>query len=501
MFDLRFGDRKLLRGRTCITCDHCVPADTLTSLITITPSVFSIHHPSYKRGELPIIVELYISLLHFVLRCQMSNQADLICRKNHRLLLDAVMVASSCPVEILEYILDIYEEHYIDRTADGQVIFRPKRHLLPLLRLSKLWHIVSERRLYRCISIEGKIKHKKRRKAAKRCTGVGALAAGLLDTLSTNLRLASLVEELRLGIRDAEPEELSAWTRMHVYLVVACPNLQRLVMKGFASSERDTLVDALKQTSLVSFYICPNDFAIMEWRARFDSDMMGMSMFFELIPSWPEIQSLALVRIARRRRKPSEGEFDAQCDLGEPWSPRCCPNLRSINLFGNLLRSTDIRVLREMCDSVAKLNVDDCYYGGELDMRTFSECLCAWSPTLESLHIRLPSPSYQPILNSLSALNKLTELHIHRSTLPFDYIAHLAQLEQLCYVPDLGITEDEIDNLCDRLEHPEEFCALVDLVIRPEYGVDFGRRLKTVCRRRGIKLERWEMEAFPGFLP
>lgn len=101
----------------------------------------------------------------------MSNRADLICRKNYRLQSDAVM-ASSCPVEILEYILDIYEEHLSDRTADRQVIFRPKRHLLALLRLSKLWHIVSERRLYRCISIEGKIKHKKKRKAAKRYTGV-----------------------------------------------------------------------------------------------------------------------------------------------------------------------------------------------------------------------------------------------------------------------------------------------------------------------------------------
>lgn len=430
----------------------------------------------------------------------MSNRADLICRKNYRLHSDAVM-ASSCPVEILEYILDIYEEHHSDRTADGQVIFRPKRHLLALLRLSKLWHIVSERRLYRCISIEGKIKHKKKRKAAKRYTGVGALAAGLLDTLSTNLRLASLVEELRLGIRDAEQEELSAWTRMHVYLVVACPNLKRLVMKGFASSERDTLVDALTKTSLVSFYICPNDFAIMEWRARFDSDMMGMFMFFELLPSWPEIQNLALVRIARRWSKQSDGESDAQCHLGEPCSPRCCPNLQNINLFGNVLRSTDLKVLRDMCNSVTKLNVDDCNYTGELDMRTFSECLCAWSPTLESLHIRLPSPSYQPILNSISALNRLTELHIHRSTLPFEYIAHLAQLERLCYVPDLGISDDEIDSLCDRLEHPEEFRALVDLVIKPEYGVDFGRRVKNVCRGRGIKLERWAMESFVGSFP
>lgn len=74
------------------------------------------------------------------------------------------------PVEILESIIEEITFHYKDAPSimSWRIKFVPQWYLTPLLRVCKLWHVVSERILYRSISVGRKFTRGKTRRIGRR---------------------------------------------------------------------------------------------------------------------------------------------------------------------------------------------------------------------------------------------------------------------------------------------------------------------------------------------
>lgn len=75
---------------------------------------------------------------------------------------------SSLPIEILESIIDdfILEYAYIARVR----AFLPRWYLIPLLRVCRLWHAVTEKYLYRSIAVGSNMHNQGLSSKARRIT-------------------------------------------------------------------------------------------------------------------------------------------------------------------------------------------------------------------------------------------------------------------------------------------------------------------------------------------
>lgn len=387
----------------------------------------------------------------------------------------------SLPTEILTAIIEEFitiHKATPPRETD-ETDFKPRCYLTPLLRVNKLWHSLSERFLYRCISIGRAIFHKRRgllRKGYK-------VAEELLATLIANARLAALVESLHLGI-DFYYDEESEWTRTIVGILRVCPTVKHVHIGGIDSSYFDRLYDILKEKSLISFRIDHYDLS--------DSPVRGQhsTRFLEVMPKWPKLRTII---VSGFNELQDEQNIPVRIDV-----PSCCPDLREIRIDGKGLRDSDFHSLRALCNNVTKLSI--VMFDRWISERVMEE-LCsgirAWSSTLRYLKLRLRrgrSPN-KSLGDALSTLKRVEELQIYSPELILDLgsIANLVQLERLCISPYWGnaawpIVELPIGNLAEHLEDQRTFPALKHVLVRTEMEGSFGKRLEDVCAARGIKL-------------
>lgn len=372
------------------------------------------------------------------------------------------------PVEILDIIIE-------DLIAQLNIRDYTHAFLAPLLRVCKLWHTVSEKHLYRRISFGMHIS------SQNKMTGVGfEVVKDLLATLETNPRLATLVNELRLGIEDIPDRKRKSmeWTRTVIRIMQVCPSVEHLDVHGFDAAQQDALVDVLKEKlALVSLRITPND----QPSAQQTPSSLPL---FQLMQRWPKLRSLYVRTYTRF------SEWDSLPTRPSQSSATFCPDLQELTIFSAYLGESDFRALYAMCDRVPKLalyveNFDRS--GRAADVHAVCGGLQAWSRNLESFTMAAHN-TYVPrqlFSETLSTLHSLRELEYCGQPFDFGFIAALPQLQSLTF-QFVGYTRPE-DGLidCSILEDPEKFPALrllkYDGIHRPLYD-----RLVNACMVRNV---------------
>lgn len=373
------------------------------------------------------------------------------------------MSDSSLPVETLEVIIEDFISEY---TRGTEFKFLPRWYLVPLLRVCKLWRMVSEKYLYRSISIGRRFAHDKvriRRASEGRGYEIGYR---LMETLSANSRLAAMVEEF--GLISEGPQVY--WSRRAALLFDICPNLQHVELRGLSAYHLGEIIKSLKEKSLVSFRIS------LKKCSGFD-----LVPIFELMQRWPRLQ---MIRVKGVRNMMSGGSADSLASGG---ARNCCAELREINFTHGYLGRHGLRCLRYMCNGVTRLGISVLM----LDDTALVGCLQAWSPTLQCvrLHIRHPDSPYPRLSEALSALRGLEELQIIEWEVDFGAISDLPQLKRLCY--NSVLTDAALGCLANHLASSATFAALEHFAICCGKGSGIGS-LGDVCAKRNIKLQMWD---------
>lgn len=341
----------------------------------------------------------------------------------------------------------------------GRIKFLPQWYLTPLLRVCKLWHVVSEKFLYRSISVGKKFTRGKTRRIGGRWEVLASregseIAKELLEALLANPRLAMPIVELQLGVEGASSIRLVGWTQTNTHILHICPNLKQVEIRGFQPSQINALTEVLKVKSLVSFRISPRDIDSPDLKSPDFRDGVSLKLF-ELMQVWPKLQAINIEGFPKFRER---GQLSD--DLASDAST-CCPELCEIIFTNGFLRNNHLDALRSVCSGVKKLTVP-VYRTLDSDavLDALCRCLRAWSPTLECfrLHIWTLNFPYHPLSQVLSSLRRLEELQIHKFEVDFDAISNLPQLKRLRYT---SIFADEaLGRLASQLENPVKFPAL-----------------------------------------
>lgn len=476
-------------------------------------------------------------------------------------------VSISLPVEILEVIMEYFTSEYSDTNEAGDYKYLPQWYLTPVLRVSKTWNMLAEKRLYQRIAIGMNFSRARKPRTRDRTNPnpeslplqryqFSRVAKGLLTTLSAHPHLASLVEELRLGIKDSQHSEAPEWTETHARLIQVCQNLKHVDIQGFALTKRDVLVEALslkeKANSLASFHINSQGLSgvrllhhtlyieesiglIEVLRRRLNSDAEGLLVADEdppqqtrpgivgdqfslnnLLVVLPDLWALrvAWTPIRTSRTETSISRTRHSEFLDTPLS-HCVRTLRGqndqdydINFTGRWIRHADLKLLQAITTNsrVRRLDIGIRELTpANLALEALCECLHTWSKTVESIRLNLFTTrhsAYQLLYEALRTQTVLQELELltHAQLLDLGAMADLPRLERMCVAPQQGISEEDIYNLIQHLQDSKKFRSLRYLAIYPERGVELGKRLEIVCRGRGIKLERWPGEG-PRFIP
>lgn len=466
----------------------------------------------------------------------------------------------SLPVEILEDIMVAFASQYSDMNEIGDYKYLPRWYLTPLLRICKAWNGAAGKRLYQRIAIGMNFSRAKRPRAGRRTHNVpkviseprnrfSQVAKGLLVTLSTHPHLATLVEELRLGIKDANHSEAPEWTETHACLIQLCPNLKHVDIRGLALTKCAVLVNALglkeKSHSPVSFRISQHG-------------LSGARLLYHSLEVWESIGRIDVLQnrtsiptatgthdavglpvderdIERTTPQSFAGLIGNQFSLddllnilpehwaldvawpststvsdsrGFPLSHEIMAQYhgRDINFTGRWLRRANLKVLQAITthSSVRRLNIGIWELSSdELALEALCECLQAWAKTVESVRLHLYTArhsAYQLLLETFCSLRVLEELElqIHGQHLYFNGLADLPQLERLYVAQKDKMTEEDTYDLSQCLQDPRKFPALRQLEIHPECGAKSDEFLKSVCLGRGIQLERWNRQPTPG---
>lgn len=358
----------------------------------------------------------------------------------------------SLPVEILEVIC---EELILEYPKDARYDFLPRWFLLPLLRVCRLWHLVSERFLYRSISLGGSFPER------PRCSG--SISDELLLALEGSSRLSMLVEELRIH------REHHALHYKDVRLVTICPNLRHVDLHVLRIDplEIDSLSKALAEKSLVTFNI-----------VSMENVRNTPFPIYDLMQRWPVIRKIKINGFDRL-------SLVERVDSQAPEVINRCPELRDLIIACHRIRESDLISLRMMCCVVTVLNI------GSISSDTgalvaLCRCLLAWSPTLEWLRVSFESmvSSCRPLSDALSSLERLKMLYICNFYVDFDVIASLPHLKRLSQNRGAG---EVMNRLAVILEDPATFTALTHILLS---GIreSNGEGLRFVCRRRNITL-------------
>lgn len=359
---------------------------------------------------------------------------------------------SSLPVEILEVIC---EELILEYTKDARYEFLPRWFLLPLLRVCRLWHLVSERFLYRSISLGGSFPEQPR--------SPEKISDELFLALEGNSRLLTLVEELRIH------REHHALHFKDARLVTICPNLRYVDLHVLRIDplDIDSLYKALAEKSLVTFNIVSME------------NVRHMPFpIYDLMQRWPVIWKVKINGFDRL-------SLVERADSQAPEVNNRCPELRDLIIACHRIRESDLISLRMMCCVVTVLNI------GSISSDTgalvaLCRCLLAWSPTLEWLRVSFESmvSSCRPLSEALSSLARLKMLYICNFYVDFDVISSLPHLKRLSQNQGAG---EVMNRLAVILEDPATFTALTHILLS---GIreSNGEGLRFVCRRRNITL-------------
>lgn len=114
--------------------------------------------------------------------------------------------AANAPPELLDRIFKLCERRYRYIPADGCKFF-PNSRVQPFLLVCKKWHAVAERRLYTSVSL-GSSRVVRDRNGQKLELKSKDVYKRFCETVENDVRLASLVRELRLGITSVEESTL-----------------------------------------------------------------------------------------------------------------------------------------------------------------------------------------------------------------------------------------------------------------------------------------------------
>lgn len=401
------------------------------------------------------------------------------------------------PVETLDAIVQELISTLPEGTEDDSFLPRRQRQLAPLLYVCKIWRAVTERQMYRVISVGKTIAPAMTNKAAKKRRaekGYG-ISVKLLDTLKLHPRLAAYVEALELAVIPGEDwgHEI-LWTRINTHIIQACPNVKHIDNLGnydsYPTPAPMNLMTVLKEKSLVSF----------RFRTRSFYNNLNLC---DMLLSWPRLKTLHF-------------RLCSLSDVSSGESILCCPELREIQIENCDPLGQHYDFLRSITDCVTKFYITSLI--AEIREReAFYKCLRAWSMTLTHLRIRVdvldhyPTKitDYNPLWAVISTMTELRELQVYAeladsmasSVLNLSFIIGLSKLERLCIAPRWDFRWPDID----ALESSKHLPALRHIVCWDgKFENAFDQGIGRVCRKRDIKLEKWygiwRYSKIPGFV-
>lgn len=403
------------------------------------------------------------------------------------------MSKSAFPIEILEFIIEDYISEVRDPHLNTtELKFFPywQYRLLPLLRVCKTWHTVSERLMYHRVSLGGEIAGSRKRFGHE-------VATDFLAMLSTNPRIASLVKELQLAIRDVQHTDALECTRTNLRILQLCQNVRHVEIRGFHRFESDTLVELLmgKSKSLVSLCITPHSLTTQSLQG-------ATFQLLKLMKSLPKLRSIKVDGIP-----PFEDRNEPKLHNTPEPSPGgriCCPDLQEIRIIHCALHYSDLDLLSSMTKCVKDFGICTRHWSCTAALLGgLCRCLRAWSPTLERLTLRIDRHliAYPQFQEALSCLKALQELELNGSLSDFSAIANLPSLERLCFKSDWMITEGEMKNFAAHLEDFTKLPALKHIVVGYPQWEEHDKEFRDLCLRRGILFEaRWHENYIPSYV-
>lgn len=346
---------------------------------------------------------------------------------------------SRLPPEILDKIVGYVEAWRYDQ------LFLPQAPLTHLLRVCKLWQSISERRLYRSISIgfdfRSIVVPEEDRELNARKRRINGIVCELLGTLRKNSRLASLVRRLRLNVMDFRSRELSQHC---VEILRLCVVVDSVHIFGYHPDDAAAFVDAIRPKSLVAL--------IVSGRGRGGDGcgpLCSLPELLEIMAGWPHLKS---VQFSHAALSPSKGHSVVP--------HKACTQLHTIDVpSGPRFSGHHLRVLLSMCPiGVKKLHI---MLSNDADsVAALCECLYAWASTLVDLRIAFPRVVYDsrpPSLSeAISRLAILERLHIVPVLIHSHCLANLPRLTELVFYTN----RSGIDNFTSALGGQHSFPSL-----------------------------------------
>lgn len=399
------------------------------------------------------------------------------------------------------------------------VRFTPRWYLLPLLRVSKLWHAITVKYLYQTIAVGSRAPfhipaypnprwYGRARTPAKQRIRMGhEVTDDLYKTLAMNSSLAAMITELHLGIetgyRKVEsshgtvyhgrmarttlidvPYVAPYWSETCIKILQLCPYVEHVDIRGFHILELDTLIEELAKKSLVYFSISGKNLSMQESGEGTFPQLLG------LMERWTKLRGIRVEDFLDYKMTEIPVTLDAFQVSG------CCPlaDLREIIITGAVLRPEMYRALRSICSGgITKLAVS--LHGrqagsmGDASVDALCECVRLWSPSLQYLKVDIVGndhrDSYQPLSEAMRTLGELRELHFDRMELDLGAISRLPRLQRLAYLLPYSSSKEEAVTLSSQLEHSEMFPSLKFIVVDK---LTVGDEFKEICRRRNIQL-------------
>ena len=398
------------------------------------------------------------------------------------------------PDDILELICGIIRQEASEPDVHSFIKFLPHSDFLPLLRVCKSWYPIAERHLYTSIAagsrfqphlpmVEGETLQERRNRIRMiLSTQPKRLGWQIVDelfaVLKGNQRLAGIVKELRLGVMSIDFKSDPEWTEKNMQVLRLCPNVEQVEIRGIHVSKFDVVFNALKEKSLVTLTINPNNLT-------HDGGGGGTArQLLDAMQAWPRLKSLKALAMLGVR------EVTTSTTIAN-----YCPDLRTFIFDGDDLQENEIRLLGIICPNISRLRVPirgmafPAFQQVDKSLDTLCECLHAWSPTLECfrLNVRYFVPVHAPFTKALSRLSALRELHVERMAVDLACLSALSNLERLY----LCLSSGEEIQLAEMLEDATKFPALKSLSIRMLTGEN-GNKFKDVCSRREISIHDWK---------
>lgn len=406
---------------------------------------------------------------------------------------------SALPVETLDAIVQEFISALPEGTENNNFLPRRQRHLAPLLYVSKLWHAVTERNMYRVISIGKTIGSTSSDIALMmlRQEKSFRIAKKLLDSLQAHPRLAAYVEILELATMSGKDiGQITPWTQINTQIIQACPNVKHVENLAnydlYPNPDLKNLTAVLKEKSLLCLSLTHDGIVTNICKSELS--------LYDILSSWPKLQSLRV-----------DGFHLSEVPKGE--AILRCPELREIKVVNCEPLGNHYDLLRNFTDRVTKFYITSIIK----ESRELYKCLRTWSKTLTHLRIRvkyndyneIEGMDYSPLWDVVSTLTELRELQIFaesnlNSTFTFvlrlSFIVSLSKLERFCIAPRWDYRWPDIDALKTAKHLPSLRHIVCWYTLS---GFTFGRDMRLICDERNIKLEKWNEiwrnSKIPGF--